>query len=168
MEVVVFKVDCFFDSTLAERFEAFANGLTSPRVVGIEINSNGGQVQSLEKIANKIAEMKKQGFVFATSVEEKAYSCGFVLFLLGDIKVASPDAKFLMHPPTIEVKERINSNDAKEIYEVLEYAQMVSDKLVLENTNISEQAFNLLKKNETFMDRNDLIFLGLMENEYKF
>lgn len=166
MEAVIFDVNSNFDDILANRFNSFADDLTKPCIVTLEIESYGGEVQSLEKIVDRIIEMKSQGFVFVTNVENYAYSCGFDLFLMGDMRFASDTAQFLFHPPTLEIWDRINVSDAKEIFDILEYAQNVSDKIILENSNISSEAFNLLKKNENFMDRNDLIFLGLMENEY--
>lgn len=166
METVIFNVNKNFDDKLSNDFDVFANGLKSPCVVALEIESCGGEAQALEKIANRITQMKEQGYVFITSVENYAYSCAFALFLMGDMRFASDTAKFVDHPPTIEVDDKISAADAKEIFGILDYFQNVRDKIISENTNISPEAFNLLKKNETFMDRNDLIFLGLMENEY--
>lgn len=168
MENVIFDIKVGFDNDLSNAFNDFADKLTEPCVVTLEIESYGGEAQALEKIVNRITELKTAGFVFVTNVENYAYSCGFVLFLVGDMKFASEHAKFLDHPPTITVDEKINANDAKEIFEVLDYFQNVRDEIISKNTNISQEAFNLLKKNETLMDRNDLIYLGLMENEYEF
>jgi ATP-dependent protease ClpP protease subunit len=167
MESVTFNVKQDFNDRLSNDFETFANGLTAPCVVVLEIESNGGEAQALEKMCNRISQMKKDGFVFVTNVENYAYSCAFILFLIGDMRFASDVAMFVDHPPTIKVDDRVSASDAKEIFEILDYFQNVRDKIVSENTNISPEAFSLLKKNETFMDRNDLIFLGLMENEYK-
>ena len=167
METVVFEIKEDFTNELSEKFVDFSKSLTSPSLVVLEIESYGGQVQALEKIVNEIYALKGKGFVFVTSVENYAYSCAFSLFLMGDIRLASDEAKFIDHPPFLEIDDIINAEEAKEIFEVLTYAQNLSDRIFYENTNISPEAFNLLRKNESFMDRNDLIFLGLMENEYK-
>jgi ATP-dependent protease ClpP protease subunit len=167
METVVFEVKEDFTDELSDKFVDFSNSLTIPSLVVLEIESQGGQAQSLERIVNEIYALKEKGFVFATSVENYAYSCAFALFLTGDIRLASDEAKFIDHPPFLEIDDIINAEDAKEIFEVLSYFQNVRDRIISENTNISPEAFNLLRKNETFMDRNDLIFLGLMENEYE-
>ena len=166
MENLIFNVNEDFTDELSDKFEAFASSVTTPCVITLEIESHGGEAQSLEKIANRISEMKKQGNVFVTNVDNYAYSCAFALFLMGDMRFASDTAKFVDHPPTIEVDEKISAKDAKEIFDILDYFQNVRDKIISENTNISPQVFNLLKKNETFMDKNDLIFLGLMEEDY--
>lgn len=167
MDSIVFEVKEYFTNALSERFETFANSLTTPCAVVLEIESCGGEAQSLEKIVNKISTLKEKGFVFITSVEKYAHSCAFALFLVGDMRFASEGARFVDHPPFLDVEDRINAKDAREIFEVLDYFQKVRDRIISENTNISPEAFNPLKKNETFMDRNDLVFLGLMENEYK-
>jgi ATP-dependent protease ClpP protease subunit len=167
METIVFEVKEDFTDELSDKFIDFSSSLTSPSLVVLEIESCGGQVPTLEKIVNEIYALKEKGFVFVTSVKNYAYSCAFSLFLMGDIKLASDQAKFIDHPPFLEIDDIINAEYAKEIFEVLSYAQNFSDRIISENTDISPEAFNLLRKNETFMDRNDLIFLGLMENEYK-
>lgn len=167
-EVEVFNVDGYFDSGLSQRFSDFCAKLSTPGIVVLEIESVGGEVQCLKDMSEKIIALKEQGFVFVTSVKDYAYSCGFLLLMLGDILDVADTAQVLYHPVGIEVFERLTATDAKEIFEILKEADDFANELLLNNTNITPENFAFLKKNEVFMDKNDLIHLGLMEANYNY
>lgn len=168
MEEVEFLVHEEFGAPLAQKFAAFVMGLTEPCIVTLKIRSIGGFVEILRDIEAVISEMKEEGYVFKTDVQEFAYSCGMLLFLLGDVRVASETARFMYHSAGVEIgDERLTSTDAREILELLEQEDAFVNRLLAENTNVSEGILEILKKNNNFLNRQDLIFLGFMEAEYE-
>lgn len=167
-EVKVFNVEGYFDSGLSQRFAEFCATLTTPEIVVLEIESVGGEVQCLKEMTDAILALKEQGFVFVTSVKEYAYSCGFLLLMLGDILDVTDTARVLYHPVGLEIEDRITADDAREILNILAEADDFANQLLLSNTNITPENFAFIKKNEVFMDRKDLIHLGLMEENYNY
>jgi ATP-dependent protease ClpP protease subunit len=168
MEAVEIRVEGFFEDEMSTQFEQQMAALTTPCVCVLDIESYGGYVYVFEKMANLISAKKEQGFVFVTNVEKYAMSAGFMLFLMGDIKIVSDTAELMYHAPGIFVFDRLTAREAKIIYETLAASDELTDKIFLEHTNISTEMFALLKKNTTFFGREDLIHLGIMENEYTF
>jgi len=166
MEAVEILVHEDFEDALLERFTSEMEALTEPCVIAIDIKSNGGYIHILEPMVDLIKAKKEAGFVIITNVDEYAYSCGFILFLVGDIKTVAEKAELMYHDAGLEVEDRLTSSDAKEIYEILSKCDEVIDKIVLENTELSLEMFSILKKNTTFFNREDLIYLGIMQNEY--
>jgi len=168
MEEVEFLVHEEFKPQLVQKFSAFAAGLTEPCLIGINIKSVGGDMEVLREIEGVISEMKAAGFVFKTDVQDFAYSCGLFLFLLGDIKNASDTARFMYHAPGIVIEdERLTSADAREILEILEAEDIFVNRVLAENTTLDAGMYEILKKNDNFLSRQDLIFLGFMEEDYE-
>lgn len=168
MGIAEIKIDRNFEDGLLASFEKQMSALTEPCVCVLHIESYGGYVYVLEAMANIITAKKEQGFVFVTNVENYAMSCGFMLFLLGDIKIVSETAELMYHAAGVEVWDRLTAVDAKKIYETLAACDIPMDKIVMENTNISPEVFSMLKRNTTFFNRADLIHLGIMEDAYTF
>lgn len=168
VEIVEIKIRGEFADPMLMAFEKQMKALTTPCVCVLDIESCGGYVYTLEAMANMITAKKQQGFVFVTNVDNYAYSCGFMLFLLGDIKIVSDTAELMYHAAGVEVWDRLTAIDAKQIYEMLAACDVPMDKIVMENTNISPEMFSMLKRNTNFFNRADLIHLGIMENEYIF
>lgn len=168
MEEVEFLVYGEFKPQLAHKFGTFTAGLTQPCIVKLSIRSVGGDLEVLRDLESSISQMKNEGFVFKTDVQEFAYSCGLFLFLLGDIKTASDTARFMYHAPGIEIRdERLTSSDAREILEILEAEDIFVNRVLAENTTLDAGMYEILKKNDNFLSRQDLIFLGFMEDEYE-
>lgn len=167
METVEFKVHGDFEQPMADRFVAFLNGLTEPCAVRIDIRSLGGYVYILEEIEQAICAKKVEGFIFLTNVDEYAYSCGMFLFLLGDIRTCADTANFMYHAPGFVVDDRITSTDLKEMLQVLENDDALVDKILSENTTVQPGILEILKKNDNYLSKEDLIFLGFMEKEYE-
>lgn len=164
IEIIIHET---FEEKLLTRFTSEMNVLTEPCVIVIDIKSEGGYCEVLERMAEMVAKKKEEGFVFVTNVDEYAYSCAFVMFLLGDIKICDPKADFMNHSAGIHIKdERITAYDAKEIFESLNEYDKVFDRIILENTDLTPEMFSFIKKNTTFFNREDLILLGIMQNEY--
>lgn len=167
MEIVDFEVKEEFTVQLADRFEAFINGLTTPCVIAIDIESIGGRVDVLERMEILITQKKNEGFVFATNVDLYAYSCGLYLFILGDIKTASETANFLYHAPGFEVFQRVVSNDLREMLQELEASDLFVARITAENTTATPEVLNFLKKNENYLNKEDLIYFGFMQRDYE-
>jgi len=168
MEVVEFKVYEDFEQSLADRFISFLNGLKSPCQIVIEIESQGGYTEVLEQMETAIKAKKAEGYVFITNVEEYAYSCGLFLFLLGDLKFCSETARFMYHSSGFDLKdERLTSTDLKEMLDILEADDQFTNRILAENTTIQPGMLEILKKNDNFLSKADLIYLGFMEPEYE-
>lgn len=166
MEMIDFFVHEDFMPVLADRFDTFFEGL-EPSVIVIDIESNGGEVDTLERMELKIKEKKEQGFIFVTLVENYAYSCGLFLFLLGDIRLAENSAEFMYHSAGLSVNQRVTCTDLEDMLSILKPAELVGDRIILENTKLSKEMGVILKKNENYLSKRDLIFLGLMDENYE-
>jgi len=168
METVEFNVYEDFEQPLADRFTAFMSGLSKPCAVLMDIESCGGYCHVLEQMEQVITQKKNEGFVFITNVDLFAYSCGLFLFLMGDIKLADDDADFMFHSAGIELfMSRVTSKEAKEMVEELERCDAITNKILAENTTADPGMLEILKKNDNFLSKEDMIYLGFMEREYE-
>lgn len=166
MEIVEFKVHEDFDGPLLQRFNAFCDTLAEPIAVVFDIKSHGGYTEVLKPMEAKISELKERGFLIITSVNEFAYSCGLFLFLLGDIKTCDNNARFLFHASGIKIDdERLVLDDLLEMAEILQADDVFVRRIIAENTELPDGMFEILKKNDNFLSKNDLVFLGLMPEE---
>ncbi len=167
METIEFNVYEDFEQELADRFTAFMAGLKAPCTVLIDIESCGGYTEVIKEMEALITAKKEEGYVFFTNVEDFAYSCGMLLFLLGDVKTCSDSAKFLYHSSGLDPMGRITATDAREILEMLEEDDLFTERVLAENTTVAPEMLEILKKNDNFLSKEDLIYLGFMEREYE-
>lgn len=167
METVEFNVYEDFEQVLADKFAAFMAGLKAPCAVLIDIESCGGYTDVIKEMEALITLKKAEGFVFFTNVETFAYSCGMLLFLLGDVKTCSETANFLYHSSGMFLMDRITATDAREILEMLEEDDLFTERILAENTTVAPAMLEILKKNDNFLSKEDLIYLGFMEREYE-
>ena len=167
MEEVEFLVHEEFEQPLADRFSKFIAGLSKPCIIYIDIESCGGFTEVLKQMGALIDIKKSEGYVFKTNVDDYAYSCGMLLFLMGDIKTASVVARFLFHSSGFDVFDRLTSTDLRDMLEMLEEDDAFIEKVLSENTTLEPGMYEILKKNDNFLSRQDLIFLGFMEDEYE-
>jgi len=167
METVEFNVYEDFEQALADRFATFMAGLTKPCTVLIDIESCGGYTEVIKEMEALITLKKAEGYVFFTNVENFAYSCGMLLFLLGDVKTCSETANFLYHSSGMFLMDRITATDAREILEMLEEDDLFTERVLTENTTVAPAMLEILKKNDNFLSKEDLIYLGFMEREYE-
>lgn len=167
MEEVEFLVHEEFEQPLADRFNGFIAGLSNPCIISIDITSCGGYTEVLKQMGGLIDAKKSEGYVVKTNVDDYAYSCGMLLFLMGDIKTASSEARFLFHSSGFDVFDRLTSTDLRDMLEMLEEDDAFIEKVLSENTTLDPGMYEILKKNDNFLSRQDLIFLGFMEDEYE-
>jgi ATP-dependent protease ClpP protease subunit len=167
METVEFNVYEDFEQALADRFAAFMAGLKTPCTVLIDIESCGGYTEVIKEMEILITQKKAEGYVFFTNVEDYAYSCGMLLFLLGDVKTCSDSANFLYHSSGIFLMDRLTATGAREILEMLEEDDLFTERVLAENTTVAPEMLEILKKNDNFLSKEDLIYLGFMEREYE-
>jgi ATP-dependent protease ClpP protease subunit len=168
MDTVEFKVYGDFEQALADRFLAFMASLKAPCMVVLDIESCGGYVEVLRQMESVISQKKAEGCVFTTNVENYAYSCGLFLFILGDLRFCSDSARFLYHSAGLDIFcERLNSTDLADMLEMLQRDDELTDRILAENTTIQPEMLEILKKNDNFLTKSDLIFLGFMEKEYE-
>ncbi len=167
MEEIEFLVHEDFEQALADRFTAFIAGLTNPCTIVLDIESHGGYTEIIKEMEALITQKKSEGFVFITNVDNFAYSCGMFLFLLGDVKLCSETASFLYHSSGMFLMDRITATDAREILEMLEEDDLFTERVLAENTTVQPEILEILKKNDNFLSKEDLIFLGFMEREYE-
>lgn len=169
METVEFRIYEDFEQKLADRFLSFMANLKAPCMVVLDIESCGGYVEVLRQMESAISQKKTEGYLFVTNVETYAYSCALFLFLLGDLRFCSDNARFMYHSSGFAIKdERLNSTDLTDMLEVLQKDDEFTNRVVAENTTISPEMLEILKKNDNFLTKSDLIFLGFMEKEYEF
>jgi ATP-dependent protease ClpP protease subunit len=166
MEEVVFRVHEDFTEHLLSKFEGFIKSLKAPCLVTLDIESFGGYTDVLKSMEPMIAEKKKEGYVIKTRVSNYAYSCGMFLFLLGDIREASDTASFMFHSSGFDVSQRLNSNDLREMLEMLEEDDAFTARVLRENTKVSEDMLEILSKNDNYLSKKDLIYLGFMQESY--
>lgn len=168
MDEVEFNIYEDFEQPLADKFAAFMNDLPGPCLVKIDIESPGGYCHILEEMEQIVTQKKAEGFVFLTNVDLFAYSCGLFFFLLGDIKTADDEADFMFHSAGIELfMSRVTSKEAKEMLDELERCDALTDRILTENTTVEPGMLEILKKNDNFLSKEDLIYLGFMEREYE-
>lgn len=169
MDEVEFLVHEDFEQPLADRFASFIAGQKSPCTIVLDIKSPGGYTEVLEEMEALITQKKSEGFVFITNVDEYAYSCGMFLFILGDVRLCAEDARFMFHSSGFDLKdERLTSTDLKQMLELLESDDIFMNRVLAENTAVQTGMLEILKKNDNFLSKEDLIFLGFMEREYEF
>jgi ATP-dependent protease ClpP protease subunit len=167
MDTVEFNVYEDFEQKLADRFAAFMAGLTTPCTVLIDIESCGGYTEVLRDMEAIVTQKKTEGFIFVTNVEDYAYSCGMFLFLLGDVKMCADGARFMYHAAGFDVFDRLTSSDLREMITVLEAEDALTNRILAENTTVAPEMLEILKKNDNFLSKEDLIYLGFMEREYE-
>ena len=168
MDTVEFNIFEEFSQRLADRFATFMAGLTKPCAVLIDIESVGGEAEILGDMKQAIDAKKAEGYIFITNVEDYAYSCGLFLFLMGDIRLCSDTARFLFHSAGIDIKnERLIQQDIMELALLVESANAILDSIVEENTTVAPEILQVLMKNDNFLSKEDLIYLGFMEREYE-
>lgn len=170
MDTIEFNVYEDFEQGLADKFSAFAATLTTPCIVLIDIESQGGYTEVLREMEEVIKAKKKEGFVFVTYVTNYAYSCGLFLYLLGDVKDCSEDARFMFHSSGFDLKDetgRLVSTDLVEMLEILEADDELTNRILAENTTVAPEMIEILKKNDNFLSKEDLIYLGFMKREYE-
>ena len=170
MDEVEFIVHEDFEQPLADRFASFMSGLKSPCTIVIDIESPGGYTEVLEEMEALVVAKKAEGYVFITNVDNYAYSCGLFLYLLGDIKLCDDNARFMYHSSGFDLKgidERVTSTDLREMLEALESDDILTNRILSENTTVQPGMLEILKKNDNFLSKEDLIYLGFMEREYE-
>jgi ATP-dependent protease ClpP protease subunit len=167
MDIVEFQVHEDFTPRLLEKFNAFCATLRQPCAVVFDIESQGGHTEVIKAMEATISGLKKKGFLIITNVDECAYSAGLFLFLLGDIKTCSDTARFMFHSSGFTVADRLVLDDVEQMAEVLRDHDVFVRRIMEENTRIADGMFEILRKNDNFLSRKDLIYLGLMQEEYE-
>lgn len=168
MEVTEIAINLEFDTQLLENFKSQLATVAPKTFCVLDIESPGGYVYILGEMADLIRAKKAEGVIFITNVDNYAYSAAFALFLLGDIKIVSDKAELMYHAAGLYAWSRLTAKLAAAILEELTQADMIIDRLLDEETEITPENKALLKKNTTFFDRNDLINLGVMAASYEY
>jgi len=169
MEIVNFDVHEDFGKSLLDRFSSFIATLKTPCVVAIDIESCGGKCEVLEGMEVLIAQKKLEGFVFTTHVETYAYSCGFFLFILGDVRTCSDYADFFFHAGGYDIEDRrLTSKDLLEMAEELAPFDNLANRVIDEHTTVTPEVKDFLLRNETFLSKQDMVNFGFMLAEYEF
>ena len=166
-EMIQIEIKEDFSPVLVKKFLDKVCQIQKPCCVCLDIESRGGSVDSFKQIAGIISTMKQAGFMFITSVENYAYSCGFFLFLLGDVKFCQEDAEMLYHEVGFKTEGRLTMSKAEYAIKRLQVDDAFLSQIFIDNTEISPENFAFIKKNEVFFHRQDLVNLGIMQNEYK-
>lgn len=162
--MVVINVVGQFDANLANKFEKDVRALKKGDVVLCNITSEGGEVDILKRMAAKVLELKRSGIVFGTYVPEYAYSCGFLFFLLGDVRDTGEKARVHYHAPRIELPQNttLTANEMRMMYDDMLPYQEFCRALFREACDVSDEIFELIEHSELPMGRKELITLGII------
>lgn len=167
METKEFAIDRDFDDTLLENFKAFIASLTGACILLFDIESCGGYCYVFKEMKELIYQKKAEGYIIATNVDYYAYSAAFFFFLLGDLKDCDDEADFLCHPAGYQPERRLIADDLRGMLEEAEMFDEVIAEVIADNTKVAPEALNFLSKNENFLSKQDLIYLGFMEAEHE-
>jgi len=135
------SVNVDFDEESAAKFcqeaEEIAKHGDKSQAIWIYIDSNGGAVDSLYKMLAFVKFLKKKGFKINTYCTDKAYSCGAVLFSVGEKRVMKPTATVMIHEVSFGVRERLS-----EVIKTVEEVKQLNDDLF----NIMSRNFKINKR----------------------
>ena len=153
-----------FNAALENKFNKDVAALKKGDTVVINITSNGGEVETLKRMASTIYGLKQKGVEIITFVPSYANSCGFFLFLLGDHREIAEKATVHYHAPRVDMSWGgvFTKNDLAPIMDELSAYQDFTSALFRAACDISDELFSLLENSELPMTRAHLLSLGII------
>lgn len=117
-----------------------------PSDITIRINSYGGYCYELWSLIDVIEGYKKEGYTFTTRSIGKSMSCGFILFLSGDTRIASKYSTLLHHSVASGMSGKVQ--DLREELKHTERLNEMGRNYVLKQTNIPIEKLDEIDKNK--------------------
>lgn len=127
--------------------------------IKLYINSNGGAVSGALKIIDAIQLSKTPVHTFNTGM---AYSAGFFIFITGEERFAYPNSSFLFHEGSISM----GVSDAGKFRNYANFYEKILLRLkeiTLNNTKISEEDYELHKKDDRWFFADEALELGICD-----
>lgn len=119
--------------------------------IKINISSYGGAIYELFGLLQLLKQCKAKGYKIITECVGKAMSCGFVLFIYGDIRIASTYSSLLYHSASTCAIGKIQDIE-DELSEVKRLNEIILDT-ICDNTNIPREMLENINK-----EKKDYIF----------
>ena len=120
------------------QLDTFVSPMELYEEIELDIDTPGGLVTGFMQIRKEVDKLKNQGVEVNTFVSGTAYSCGFLLTLLGTKRDSDELGSFLYHRGGCQLGyDKVDSNAR-----FLEHQKTILDKVdnfIIENTNIEEE-----------------------------
>ena len=129
------------------RLENMDNKIGSKEPIYIMINSNGGNVYDCLSLISLIEKMKNEGYKIVTVNMGRAFSCGFLLSIVGSERVSYAYSDYMFHDISSIEYGKLNT-----MIEGIKEMKRLRDKLsgiVMKYTNITKDLLDLWYKNKT-------------------
>ena len=127
------------------------------------INSPGGSLYGFIQIWDIIDKLKSQGVKIKAEVQSHAMSAGFFLFMLADERRMNKLGTLLYHEMLIGNSMKLSDWNLET--HRMDKIQKALDKLVTDNTNITQDMLDKYKGKDWYIDYDEALELGIIEEE---
>lgn len=125
------------------------------------INSPGGSLYGFIQIWDIIDKLKSQGVKIKAEVQSHAMSAGFFLFMLADERRMNKLGTLLYHEMLIGNSMKLSDWNLET--HRMDKIQKALDKLVTDNTNITQDMLDKYKGKDWYIDYDEALELGIIE-----
>lgn len=125
------------------------------------INSPGGSLYGFIQIWDIIDKLKSQGVKIKAEVQSHAMSAGFFLFMLADERRMNKLGTLLYHEMFIGNSMKLSDWNLET--HRMDKIQKALDKLVTDNTNITQDMLDKYKGKDWYIDYDEALELGIIE-----
>ena len=162
---VVSKLRSIYDFN-EYQLDTFVSPIELYEEVELDIDTPGGLVTGFMQIRKEVDKLKNQGVEVNTYVSGTAYSCGFLLTLLGTKRDSDELGSFLYHRGGCQLGyDKVDSNAR-----FLEHQKTILDKVdnfIIENTNIEEETLLKYRDIDWYLNKDEAIELGILTDPNK-
>lgn len=162
---VVLKLRSIFEFN-EYQLETYVNPVEIYDEIELDIDTQGGLITGFMQIRKEVNRLKNQGIAVNTYVSGVAYSCGFLLTLLGDKRRSDDLGSFLYHRGGCQLGyDKVDSNAR-----FLEHQKIVLDKVddfIIENTNIERDELLKYRDIDWYLTKDECIANGVLTNPNK-
>ena len=126
------------------------------------INSFGGNVYDMWSLIDILLKSKTPIYTYCTGY---AMSAGFLIFLAGEKRSATPHTTFLYHQ-TSDWLGKKKFQDLVEYQEESEFAQLEIEKYIVERTKITKEKIEKIRlhKKDWYIHSNEALDLDIINN----
>ena len=121
-----------------------------PQEIKMHIDTPGGSVLVMEEIYNVMKELKDLSHTFTCTIK-RAYSAGFVIASMCDVRIAEPDASFMWHHAAYPYMGYINLPYINTSKKRLDKLQIKWDNLILESFIADLDIFKYIRDKEVYL-----------------
>ena len=162
---VVLKLRSIYDYN-EYQLDTFVSPMELYEEIELDIDTPGGLVTGFMQIRKEVDKLKNQGVEVNTFVSGTAYSCGFLLTLLGTKRDSDELGSFLYHRGGCQLGyDKVDSNAR-----FLEHQKTILDKVdnfIIENTNIEEETLLKYRDIDWYLNKDEAIELGVLTDPNK-